>query len=108
MSLVETFETVRPSVVALGSRLAQTRQGETPGFPTILGTGFVVDARGIVMTNRHVANALQHLPAKCAMAVVFPRVETGEGGRAQPVLFRQVLAYNLLEQFHSTGTFYGD
>ena len=42
------------------------------------------------------------------MAIVFPREETGEGGRGPPVLFRPVLAYNLLEEFHSTGTFYGD
>src|SRR5690349_4998129 len=107
MPLTETFRRIRPSVVALGSRLAQTPVNQQPIFPVIFGTGFVVDSRGILMTNRHIADLLQNLPPTCAMAIVFPEAEVGEGEHAQPVLFRHVRAYNLMEEFHATGPFYG-
>ena len=105
--LAETFDRVRPSIVALASRLASSATA-MPVFPEILGTGFVVDQRGIVMTNRHVAVALQRLPANCAMAIIFPPVESKETEHGQPVIFRAVKSYNVIESFQSSGPFYGD
>jgi hypothetical protein len=44
-SLENTFEIVRSSIVAFASRVVRS---ERPQFPDIIGTGFVVDARGVV------------------------------------------------------------
>ena len=85
MNLAETFEIVRPSIVALGSIMAVTNQGQTPIFPTIFGTGFIVDSRGIVLTNRHVAEALQNLQphpqtgASPAFALLSSNIQASEG-----------------------------
>jgi S1-C subfamily serine protease len=108
MSLVDTFEIVRPSIIAFGSKLVRSRDTKPPAFPEIIGTGFVVDARGIVMTNRHVAEALQTLPTNCTMAIVFPKGEKDEVGSIQSLLFRDIVAYNLLEKFESKTPFYGE
>jgi len=78
MELLDTFEAVRPSIVAFASRLSITRQpGTKPILPPIIGTGFVVDSRGWVATNRHVTDVLRSLPpnpktgAHSAVAVVW-------------------------------------
>jgi hypothetical protein len=44
-SLENAFEIVRSSIVAFASRVVRS---ERPQFPDIIGTGFVVDARGVV------------------------------------------------------------
>jgi len=64
MTLPEVFKAVMPSIVAFGTRhdITQSPSEPPPPFPTILGTGFVVDPRGIVLTNKHVAESLQKLP----------------------------------------------
>jgi len=105
MALTQLFSRIRPSIVAFGSRLVRSMSDVPPIFPPLIGTGFVVDERGIVCTNRHVADELQRLPPTCPMAVVFPEVDPKYG---QPLLFRQVLSYNVLQQFSSSGTFYGE
>ena len=61
LALAETFEEVRRSIVALVSRAVVTRVGEVPVFPEIIGTGFFVDTRGVVATNRHVIEVLSRL-----------------------------------------------
>lgn len=76
MGLPETFQIIRACIVAIGSRLTQTLETEKPISPTIVGTGFIVDKRGIVARNRHVADALAALPrhpktgASCALAIL--------------------------------------
>src|SRR5689334_5420414 len=57
--LEKTFVDVRPSVVAFASRVVRR---DRPDFPEIIGTGFVVDSRGVAVTNKHVIDALQALP----------------------------------------------
>src|SRR5271157_5366457 len=57
--LPRLYESVRPAVIAFASRVVQK---DNPQFPFIVGTGFVVDERGIVATNRHVVEALMQLP----------------------------------------------
>ena len=63
---------------------------------------------GVVMTNRHIAEDLQALPNNTATAIVFSQVEIGDGERGQPVLFRPVTSYNILESFWAEGQFYGE
>ena len=113
MCLTETFESVRPSIVALGTRAAITRQGQTPVFPTILGTGFFVDDRGIVLTNRHVAEALQRVPrhprtgASSAFAIVYGQVEASNDEHGLGMNFVEINGYSLPDTFTFDGDFYG-
>ncbi len=107
MTLADTYAQISPSIVAFGTRLGVAPSKEKPAFPKLFGTGFVVDGRGIVLTNRHVIDALINLPKGCAMAVVFPHQEHIAGETHQPVLFRGVRSYNLLEAFEADGPFYG-
>jgi S1-C subfamily serine protease len=111
MELPETFEIIRPSIVALGSKLDLI--GGYP-FPTIVGTGFVVDERGIILTNRHVAEALQSLPRhpetgeETAVAFVFSEVNAENGEHALRVNRIEVKAYSLMTRFDTAGPFYGE
>jgi S1-C subfamily serine protease len=112
-SLEDTFESVRPGVVALASRFKATQPGNTPLFPEIIGTGFVVDSSGIVVTNRHVVDVLQSLPpnpatgARSDMAIVWSNVESVGEGHAMPLLFVDVKAYSVIQSFSTVGPFYG-
>ena len=61
MNLVETYEILRPGIIAFASRLIKTKEGEpTPLFPEIIGTGFLVQFNhvGYLVTARHVAEEL--------------------------------------------------
>jgi len=107
MTLPETFEVIRPSIVALGSGLAQTTSGELPAFPRIVGTGIIVDSRGVVVTNRHVVEELRQLPpnpktgAPSDFALLFTGPET--------TLSVEIRGYAVPESFHYAGEdFYGE
>jgi S1-C subfamily serine protease len=113
MTLVDTFESVRPSIVALGTRAAIAKQGQAPLFPTILGTGFFVDDRGIVLTNRHVAEALQRVPrhprtgASSAFAIVYGKVEASDGAHSLGMNFVDIKGDSIPDTFSFDGDFYG-
>ena len=62
MNLCETFEAIRPSIVAFISRGRMSPGGTKPLFPLIFGTGFFVHKDGIVATNRHVVEAFERIP----------------------------------------------
>lgn len=111
MELFETFEIIRPSIVALGS--PHDLVGGYP-FPTIIGTGFVVDERGIILTNRHVADALQSLPRHSgtgedtAVAFVFSEVRAENGEHILGVNRVRIKGYNVITRFSTAGPFYGE
>lgn len=117
VSLPETFASVLPSVVALGSLAIpkSLRYESTSRIPEVLGTGFVVDARGIIMTAGHVARSLEALPRHpitgehAAVAIVFREPErVGDGLELRPLWVR-VLTYSFLETFTTYGeAFYGE
>jgi hypothetical protein len=113
MQLPEVFESLRTRIVALGSRLVTTVPGASPKFPTILGTGFLVDRRGIVATNNHVAQALRKLPkhpvtgASAAVALLSSNVEKSDDMRTMGLVFTDIKAYSLPESFKASGPFYG-
>lgn len=67
-SLTRLFETGGPCVLAFISKMTQLPAGVPPVFPPIFGTGFVVAADGLVVTNRHVQRKLQGGTAKTTTA----------------------------------------
>jgi S1-C subfamily serine protease len=116
MNLVDTFEKIRPSIVAFGSKLTIVKGTKPPSFPPLIGTGFIADERGIVITNRHVAEALRALPRAPdtnepgAFALVFSEVirhEQGDYGIG--AAFVELIRYDLLTQFSvENGEYYGE
>jgi hypothetical protein len=60
MDFVKLFSNSSPSVLGFISKLSI---GTKPHFPSIFGTGFFVDSRGLAATNRHVIEAFANLPA---------------------------------------------
>jgi S1-C subfamily serine protease len=112
--LADVFEKIRPTIVGFGSRVAATAPGERPNFPEIIGTGFVVDARGIVVTNAHVIEALTKLrghptrPEGPAFALLTTEVEHKDGQHHLGTLFASIVGYNLIQSFVPEGPFYGE
>ena len=108
------FTTTRPSVVALGSKLTRAHPDTAPVLPEILGTGFVVDSRGLIVTNRHVAQALLELPRhpktgeSAAMALLFDDVQQREGQEVLGLSMLEIKHYMLLTEFTWTAEYYGD
>jgi hypothetical protein len=114
MPLPETFETVRKSIVALGTKLAIGQSGAPlPAFPTIIGTGFIVDERGIVITNRHVAEALTNLPThpqtgeSSAFAMIFSDIVATNGSHEMLAYNVDIRGYDIPHSFTTGGQFYG-
>ncbi len=65
--LAETYaKRVRPCLVAFTSKFfdSYATGGKPPPFPHIIGTGFVVDSEGWIVTNRHVVEAFADVPAE--------------------------------------------
>lgn len=117
MDLVATATNVFPSVVALASLAVPERLalGPNDGIPDVIGTGFIVDSRGIVMTAGHVARRMMTLPKHpltgkhSAIAMLFdqPR-RVGDGLEMKP-LWIDVRTYSFLETFTTNeGIFYGE
>jgi S1-C subfamily serine protease len=114
MSLIETFEIVRPSIVALGARIGMGKSSQPPIFPTLFGTGFVVDPRGIVATNRHVVEELIKLPrdqrddSSLAFAMISgPTIDT-PNGHQQMTFLAGIKYYGVLDKFAWSQEYYGD
>lgn len=114
MGLVETYEVVRQSIVAFASKRVRTQGDEPPLFPPILGTGFVVDSRGIVATNRHVADILHRLPpnpktgAPSAIAILWGEVKPRGEGDSLATLFVEIKRYDWVTGYSSAGPYFGD
>ncbi len=108
MSLSDVVEGILPSVVALGHRTEFTTNNFPPNFPTILGTGFVVDDRGLIVTNQHVVDALDKRPHSERFAAFFRQVRMPNGTIQIGVLFRRLVGYYTLGSFNPSGRYYGD
>ena len=64
MNLSKTYEKVKPSIVAFTRRYSIVTNLKTVteaqlSFPPIVGTGFIIDENGIIVTNDHVAEELK-------------------------------------------------
>ena len=108
MLLSQVLRKVAPSVVAFGSRIALSRDINPPAFPPLVGTGFVVDSRGLVLTNQHVVEALAKIPGHARFVMVFPDPIAQEGQVQFGVVVRSILKVNSISSFESAGPFFGE
>jgi S1-C subfamily serine protease len=113
-SLAETFEAVHCSVVGFASTVKIEQPGREPILPSILGTGFVIDERGIIATNRHVVEAVLGLPLDprsgklAATALVTTGVKEETGGYSMPMLCIGIKGMAALTSFNSNAPYYGE
>jgi S1-C subfamily serine protease len=114
MTLPETFESIRPSIVAFISRMVPGKAGSKPLFPPVFGTGFFIDSRGIVLTNRHVVDIFKQIPhnpttkRSAAAAIVFLAAQTEGGYDAMGTVFADVRGWWVAEGFWSKSEWYGE
>lgn len=106
--LTNTFSNIRRSIVAFA--IASKR---TLSFPSIIGTGFVIDTKGIVATNRHVVLELEKLgnpetADNVALALTFSEVQREEGAHSLTVLPVLLRRWDKLTTFKSSEDFYGE
>jgi len=63
MRLIDLYKNIKPTIVAFCARYSADPKYAAQGdFPFILGTGFIIDSRGIILTNQHVVDQFQKLP----------------------------------------------
>ena len=114
MELTDVFAAVRPSIVAFASRRVLRRDSSKPLLPRFIGTGFFVDQRGLVATNRHVVEALRDLPSHpelgypAAMALVSTAIESDPSGQSAGLMDVDIREYWPLTTFQEPEHYYGD
>lgn len=116
MNLVEVYEAVVPSIVALIATMVRRPAGESrdPLMPTILGTGFLVNDSGLVATNRHVADLMQRLPPHPSTgvpgygAVMFDMSKEADGAPCMRWMMPEIASFGMLHQFTSESAWYGE
>lgn len=107
MKLTEVIRKVSPAVVAFGSRLVPSETNIEPGFPLIIGTGFIVDERGLVLTNQHVIDAIAQVPKHARFVMLFPEPVNHDRQTTFGVVLRQILAINSISSFESSAPYFG-
>jgi hypothetical protein len=108
--LIDTFSTIRRSIVAFA---IASKRANTLSFPSIIGTGFVIDTQGIVATNRHVVLELEKLgdpetSDNVALALTFSEVQREQGAHVLTVLRVSLKRWDKLTTFTSSDDFYGE
>lgn len=63
MNLIESYDIVKNSIVAIIHRYTPIWKEDTPPpeFPPILGTGFIIKENGLIVTCDHVLRAIPKL-----------------------------------------------
>lgn len=104
----DTIRSVGPSVVAFGSRIASTNELAPPPFPPIIGTGFVVDSRGLVVTNRHVIEEMEKIPSEARFVMVFPRPHVFDEKVVAGILTRRISRVFILDALEAPDPLFGE
>lgn len=108
--LTRLFEEASPCVLGFISKLSRLPAGVPPLYPQIFGTGFFADREGIVLTNRHVVEAFDHVPKhpktgeSGLAAILFLR---GEDQRSCQMLVVDIRGYCVLGTFTSSDRWHG-
>ena len=109
-SLTELYESSSQCVVAFINKMQQAPLDQPPLFPGIIGTGFLANSDGLVLTNRHVVEAIEKMPKhpttgeSMAGALLFLLDETRQGCQLLSIPIHMTSA---LGTFSSTGEWYG-
>jgi S1-C subfamily serine protease len=75
MSLIDSYKKIKPSIVAFCQKYSDDpNYGRAGKFPDIIGTGFIIDESGLVLTNQHVVDAFDKLPSPSDQTDPFDRV----------------------------------
>ncbi len=112
MELTDVYAKSRRSIIALASKAVLSKTN--PAFPEILGTAFVIDERGIAVTNRHVVRALEKLQRHPktkehpAIAIALSDVQPTGVGHSLEVVFPNIRRWDKLTTFTSSDKFYGE
>ena len=114
MALVESFQIVRPRIVAFFSRLALMKPGSATSLPPIIGTGFFVHSDGVVATNRHVVEAFEKLPphpvtgVSSAGVLLFRETELRNGETHMGMINIDIVGAFPLQEFEMDSPWYGE
>lgn len=108
MKLTDVIRKASPAVVAFGSRPVHSASEATPGFPSIVGTGFIVDERGLILTNQHVIDAIEKIPGHARFVMLFPEPISQNGRTMFGVILRRIVAVNSIASFESSGPYFGE
>jgi len=112
MTLAETFDLVRPCLVAFIAKAAYGLSGAGPQIPPILGTGFFVGPTGLVATNRHVVESFTHVPRDiqsgeaAVAALIFPGLDAN--GNPSEIIVADVDNWWRLCSFSETNIWYAE
>jgi len=113
MNLTELFDATQPCIVGFISRLT-TGTPQAPPFPPIFGTGYLVNSKGLVVTNRHVVDLFDHIPRHPVTkepalgAVMWLPGEPEPERHAWQMLIIDVNVSNTLGEFTSTDEWFGN
>ena len=110
----DIFQQTCPCIVGFISKIVRGRAGTAkPEFPTILGTGFVADSSGLVVTNRHVVECLETVrnhprtgEPSIAAVLWFPS-QVGPAHHGWQMVSVPILDWAAVQDFGSTEEWYG-
>jgi len=110
LDLTKLYSVASPCVLGFINKLT-AGSSSPPHFPSVFGTGFLVDSSGLAATNRHVIEVFSR---------IMPNPKTGQSSLAAVLFFAEedcsawqmlvvdLIAWNALAEFTSTDKWYGN
>src|ERR1700677_4446497 len=104
-SLLDMYRSASQCVVAFINKMAKVPADQQPIFPGIIGTGFLVNSKGLAVTNRHVVEEMERLPphpiTKQSTAGAF-LIRFDEEGKGCQALLPSILGFGSVDSFTSS------